>query len=62
MQQGLAGATILQTARQPSTIGFERRVTIAFQVKRTAVVIVWIFYGGQDFESALGGGGGNERG
>lgn len=37
------------------TIGFERRATIAFQVKKTEVVIVRIFYGGQDFERALRG-------
>src|SRR5271169_5000549 len=29
-------------------IGFERRATIVFQVKKTEVVIVRIFYGGQD--------------
>jgi toxin ParE1/3/4 len=37
------------------TIGFERRATIAFQVKRAEVVIVRIFYGGQDYERALRG-------
>lgn len=36
-------------------IGFERRATIVFQVKRTHVVIVRIFYGGQDYERALRG-------
>jgi toxin ParE1/3/4 len=35
------------------TIGFERRATIAFRVGRTDVVIVRIFYGGQDFERDL---------
>ena len=35
------------------TMGFERRATIVFQVKRTEVVIVRVFYGGQDFEDAL---------
>ena len=35
------------------TIGFERRATIAFQVRKTDVVIVRIFYGGQDFEHIL---------
>jgi toxin ParE1/3/4 len=35
------------------TIGFERRVTIAFQVRKTDVVIVRIFYGGREFERAL---------
>ena len=37
------------------TMGFERRATIVFQVKRTEVVIVRIFYGGQDYERALRG-------
>jgi toxin ParE1/3/4 len=35
------------------TMGFERRATILFRVLRTEVVIVRIFYGGQDFERAL---------
>ncbi|HEV8027211.1 MAG TPA: type II toxin-antitoxin system RelE/ParE family toxin [Stellaceae bacterium] len=30
------------------TMGFERRVTIVFEVKKTEVVIVRILYGGQD--------------
>jgi toxin ParE1/3/4 len=33
------------------TIGFERRITIAFVVTPEAVLIEGIFYGGQDFES-----------
>ncbi len=33
------------------TIGFERRVTIAFVVTEGAVLIEGIFYGGQDFEA-----------
>jgi plasmid stabilization system protein ParE len=37
------------------TIGFERRATVAFQVKRAEVVIVRIFHGGQDYERALRG-------
>jgi len=37
------------------TIGFERRATIAFQVKKAEVVIIRIFYGGQDFERKLRG-------
>jgi toxin ParE1/3/4 len=37
------------------TMGFERRATIAFQVLKAEVVIVRIFYGGQDFERALQG-------
>jgi toxin ParE1/3/4 len=35
------------------TIGFERRVTIAFVVTADIVLIAGIFYGGQDFESAF---------
>jgi len=35
------------------TLGFERRATIAFRVMRTEVVIVRIFYGGQDYEPVL---------
>jgi toxin ParE1/3/4 len=35
------------------TMGFERRATIVFQVKRPEVVIVRIFYGGQDYERTL---------
>jgi toxin ParE1/3/4 len=34
-------------------MGFERRVTIAFQVGRKEVVIVRILYAGQDYERAL---------
>jgi toxin ParE1/3/4 len=37
------------------TLGFERRATIVFQVQRAAVVIVRIFYGGQDYERRLEG-------
>jgi toxin ParE1/3/4 len=37
------------------TMGFERRATIAFQVRKAEVVIVRIFYGGQDYERALRG-------
>jgi toxin ParE1/3/4 len=40
-------------ARGLRTIGFERRVTIAFRVVRTRVEIVTIAYGGRDFESDL---------
>ena len=39
----------------PRTTGFERRATIAFQVKRAEVAIVRIFYGGRDYERALPG-------
>jgi toxin ParE1/3/4 len=35
------------------TVGFERRVTIAFVVNSDTVLIEGIFYGGQDFEAAF---------
>ncbi|MGH6754736.1 MAG: hypothetical protein ACREDP_21480 [Bradyrhizobium sp.] len=35
------------------TIGFERRVTIAFVVTADMVLIEGIFYGGQDFEASF---------
>ena len=34
-------------------MGFERRVTILFQVRRYEVIIVRILYAGQDYERAL---------
>jgi len=34
-------------------MGFERRVTILFEVGRAKVTIIRIFYGGQDYESLL---------
>ena len=34
-------------------IGFERRATIIFQVLEDEVIIVRVFYGGQDYEAAL---------
>lgn len=37
------------------TIGFERRATIAFRVDKAEVVIIRVFYGGQDFERKLRG-------
>jgi toxin ParE1/3/4 len=37
------------------TIGFRRRVTIAFSITDRTVVIHSIFYGGQDVETALAG-------
>jgi hypothetical protein len=37
------------------TIGLRRRVTIAFVVEPGAVLVVGVFYGGQDFESVLKG-------
>lgn len=47
---GVARDDILPALR---TLGFRRRVTIAFVVEPTEVLIVGIFYGGQDFENAL---------
>jgi toxin ParE1/3/4 len=35
------------------TMGFERRATIVFRVQDEEVLIVRIFYGGQDFERVL---------
>jgi plasmid stabilization system protein ParE len=35
------------------TLGFRRRVTIAFVVEATEVLVIGIFYGGQDFEAIL---------
>jgi toxin ParE1/3/4 len=35
------------------TIGFRRRVTIAFDITRETISIIGIFYGGQDIEDAL---------
>lgn len=35
------------------TMGFERRATIVFQVKKSEVVIVRIFYGGQHHERIM---------
>ena len=35
------------------TMGFERRVTIAFTIEGDSVIILGVFYGGQDYEAAL---------
>ena len=35
------------------TIGFERRVTIAFVVTADTVLIEGVFYGGQDFDAVF---------
>lgn len=37
------------------SVGFERRVTIAFVVSDMKVVILRVFYGGRDWERELGG-------
>ena len=47
-QRGTARGDLLPGLR---TLGFERRVTIAFVLTSTAVLIEGIFYGGQDFEA-----------
>ena len=39
------------------TFGYRRRVTIAFSVEDRTVAIHGVFYGGQDFERRLSGGG-----
>lgn len=35
------------------TVGFRRRVTIAFVVDAAAVLVLGVFYGGQDIEAIL---------
>jgi toxin ParE1/3/4 len=35
------------------TVGFRRRVTIAFTIDRDTVTTIGVFYGGQDYEAAL---------
>lgn len=50
--RGAARDDILPRLR---TIGFRRRVTIAFAVEESAALVVGVFYGGQDFEALLGG-------
>jgi toxin ParE1/3/4 len=35
------------------TIGFRRRVTIAFTVETNTVTILGVYYGGRDFETSL---------
>ncbi len=48
--RGTARADILPGLR---TIGFRKRVTIAFVVEDSTVVVVGVFYGGQDFAASL---------
>lgn len=38
------------------TVGFRRRITIAFVVGTATVTILGVFYGGQDYETAFRGG------
>ncbi|KAB2661581.1 type II toxin-antitoxin system RelE/ParE family toxin [Brucella tritici] len=35
------------------TVGFERRVTIAFNVTAQEVIVLGLFYGGQNWQEAL---------
>lgn len=35
------------------TIGFERRITIAFKIEADLILIEGIFYGGQAFEATF---------
>lgn len=56
--QGLATFPLRGTKRDDllpdlRTIGFERRMVIAFIVAADTVLIEGIFYGGQDFETAF---------
>lgn len=37
------------------SVGFERRATVVFHVKRAEVIIVRIFYGAQEYERVLRG-------
>jgi len=38
------------------TLGFRRRVTIAYVVEPAQVLVLGVYYGGQDFETILRGG------
>lgn len=51
-QRGRARDDIRQGLR---TIGFRRRVVVAFVVFGQTVMIVGVFYGGRDYEMVLGG-------
>ncbi len=58
--EGLQDFPIRGTARDDilhglRTVGFRRRLTIAFVVEPVTVFVVGIFYGGQDFEAMLRG-------
>lgn len=35
------------------TLAYRRRVTIVFMVEEAAVVVIGVYYGGQDFETML---------
>lgn len=49
-ERGTRRDHILQGLR---TVGFEKRATIVYRVTEAKVVILRIFYGGQDFEHKL---------
>jgi toxin ParE1/3/4 len=49
-ERGARGDRIRQGLR---TVGFERRVTIAFEAGETEVVIVRLLYAGRDLERAI---------
>ena len=63
----VAGATLLDLSAIPTalgavpafmdglfrTVGFERRITVAFTVTDDSVVILRLFYGGRDWEERL---------
>lgn len=46
---------IIQPDQSSRAVHWRRRVTIAFMVEETDVVVIGIFYGGRDFESLLEG-------
>lgn len=49
-QRGMARDDIYPGLR---LVGFRKRVTIAFAIEGDRVLIIGVFYGGQDYESAL---------
>ena len=49
-QRGTARDDIMPGLR---TIGFERRITIAFKIEADLILIEGIFYGGQAFEATF---------
>jgi len=48
-----AGARRDDILRGLRTLGFRRRMTIAYVVESSQVLILGVFYGGQDFETIL---------
>lgn len=56
--EGLAGFPLVGVARDDlrpglRTIGYRRRVVIAFAVTDTRVEVIGIYYGGRDYEKLL---------